>query len=134
MMSEELKPCPFCKHTKTKIYRSLNEDKYIVECTRCGCRTGTCYGEQNAIIVWNTRPIEDALREELERTQRREVYKRLAHYRVKLEQAQAKIDAMLPVVEAARQFVYQVCTHGDIDSAGKELFDLVTDKEKGGEE
>ena len=58
-MSEptELKPCPFCG-------KEMNDDNFF-SCDgypkACGCWEQTCTAE-DAIEVWNTRPLEDALR------------------------------------------------------------------------
>jgi Lar family restriction alleviation protein len=61
-MNEKLKPCPFCgsknivvAHTKKLfVYRSICKD-----CGADNCKLAET--EEDAIKLWNTRPIEDAL-------------------------------------------------------------------------
>ena len=64
----KLKPCPFCgNHANSKWFKS---DDFGIE-----CNTKSCYGiygfktEEDAIAQWQSRPIEDTLRAELERLQ-----------------------------------------------------------------
>ena len=65
----ELKPCPFCgntnlHHTETSIF-------HAVWCKDCGAMVDIDDGD--AIKLWNTRPLEDALQKriaELEEAQR----------------------------------------------------------------
>ena len=57
MSEEELKPCPFCgntnlHHTETSIF-------HAVWCKDCGAMVDIDDGD--AIKLWNTRPLEDAL-------------------------------------------------------------------------
>lgn len=58
-MSEDLKACPFCGN-------EMNDDNFF-SCDgypqACGCWEQT-HTAQEAVDVWNHRPIEDALREE----------------------------------------------------------------------
>ena len=58
-MKSELKPCPCC-HDGALVQHTYPDEKMIV-CTACGVSA--------EISVWNTRPIENALRAELEKTQ-----------------------------------------------------------------
>ena len=57
-MSEELRPCPFCKSNNTTLdYYEISgpqELGTIVVCNDCGASA-------KSIVDWNTRPIEDAL-------------------------------------------------------------------------
>lgn len=52
-MNEELKPCPFCGGTASKVF-----DKkwaYTVVCNRCAASTGLCWSEEQSIKMWNSR-------------------------------------------------------------------------------
>ena len=57
-MSEELRPCPFCKSNNTTLdYYEISgpqELGTIVVCNDCGASA-------KSIVDWNNRPIEDAL-------------------------------------------------------------------------
>ena len=57
-MSEKLKPCPFCGHKDI----GATDDGYAV-CAYCEARMDV----DTSNVSWNTRPIEDALRAEVER-------------------------------------------------------------------
>ena len=57
-MSEELKPCPFCGSTETRTNYALLPE---VICLGCDATIDTGYEMDDAIKLWNTRPIEDAL-------------------------------------------------------------------------
>lgn len=61
-MSEELKACPFCG-------KEMNDDNFF-SCDgypqACGCWEQT-HTAQEAVDVWQSRPIEDALREEIKK-------------------------------------------------------------------
>jgi hypothetical protein len=61
-MSEELKPCPFCGKEQSE-ENFFSCDGYP---QACGCWETTHSGEE-AVNVWNTRPIEDELRAEIAR-------------------------------------------------------------------
>jgi len=64
-MNEELKPCPFCgKHNLA----SFLTDNWgtIVYCIDCYENTSNNCTARADALDWNTRPIEDELRVELE--------------------------------------------------------------------
>jgi len=54
-MSEELRPCPFCGGTKICTEKGIN----LNYCDNCSAESN--------VEHWNTRPIEDELRAEIER-------------------------------------------------------------------
>jgi hypothetical protein len=64
----EIKACPFCGDTHPILDEPYNEDEYGVFCNvKCGA-TGPCDEDgEYAVKLWNTRPIEDALKAEIER-------------------------------------------------------------------
>ena len=73
-MSNELKPCPFCKCTTIRNTRSV--DRVMLWCVNCGAEISALQGKRsyeavlNALVfLWNTRPIEDALRKEIAQLQ-----------------------------------------------------------------
>ncbi len=58
-MSEELKPCPFCGSTEIRYgYGPLFP---VVWCNKCDAQVQDVDDVDDAIKLWNTRPIEDAL-------------------------------------------------------------------------
>ena len=68
-MSEALKPCPFCEKTASVINcpEEWNEGAVVVACDSCGGSAPVVFGVKDdpnphARALWNTRPIEDALR------------------------------------------------------------------------
>lgn len=71
----ELKPCPFCGGLNQTIegYLEYHFSEAFVQCDSCGARSETeeddllKKAKEKAIKIWNTRPIEDALRAENER-------------------------------------------------------------------
>jgi Lar family restriction alleviation protein len=67
-VSEELKPCPFCGCNAVLHKTGDTGDGYFVKCWGCDAETeGMLYGcDNDAIKQWNTRPIEDQLRAELD--------------------------------------------------------------------
>lgn len=65
-MSEELKRCPFCGEeneigTEYVELSCPQELGAFVICKQCGAMTRTCATVDEAIQLWNTRPVEDAL-------------------------------------------------------------------------
>lgn len=83
-MSDELKPCPFCGSSHIRnIENGMGQN--LTGCNSCGSRiTYQIEDLELAAKVWNTRPVEDALRAENERL--REALERFAN-----------IDLTLPV-------------------------------------
>jgi Lar family restriction alleviation protein len=63
-MTDELKECPFCGNTNIRLttFRGLP----AVVCDRCGAST-VSEQEYKAVAGWNARPMEYALRAEVER-------------------------------------------------------------------
>lgn len=67
-MSEDLKACPFCGSTA---HSGKHKNGWYVECdVPCGGVVGFCKTEEEAIEDWQDRPIEDALRAEIENKDR----------------------------------------------------------------
>ncbi len=67
-MSEELKPCRKCGSQNMEFMGGFSKGKYgIIICMRCYNVGSATESRDEAIKEWNTRPIEDALREENER-------------------------------------------------------------------
>ena len=68
----DLKPCPFCGASVTlennQSFKNPNSDTlYWIECSKCMAFDFESYTSVNLCIsAWNTRPIEDALRKEIE--------------------------------------------------------------------
>lgn len=69
-MNDELKPCPFCGGFKATIepvfIESFSTPRFCVICSDCGADSQVDLGQSGAEECWNTRPIEDALRAEIE--------------------------------------------------------------------
>lgn len=65
-MSDELKACPTCKG-EPKIYKVGGW--YKLQCIECLTTTPECFTEAEAIELWNTRPLEDALLADKERAE-----------------------------------------------------------------
>ena len=63
-MSDKLKPCPFCGAEDPAI--ECNGKWYYVACRKCDCISDGDLGQSGAVERWNTRPIEDDLRRQLE--------------------------------------------------------------------
>lgn len=61
-----LRPCPFCGD-EGKVFRfyasgGIGVDGYCVKCHNCNSETYIFQCKNDAIMAWNTRPLEDALR------------------------------------------------------------------------
>jgi Lar family restriction alleviation protein len=73
-MSDELKPCPFCgKSASIKVNHSvggMGGEGWLVWCDTCGAEGTWDLGKSGAIESWNTRPLEDAFRDALEKVSR----------------------------------------------------------------
>lgn len=54
MMSNELKPCPFCGG-KATLWQDLTADRQFHILCGCGGRVGWFETEEEAIRAWNTR-------------------------------------------------------------------------------
>lgn len=65
----ELKPCPFCGHNEYLETQYENGDHWVY-CDYCGATGSVHVGDNSEFDLWNTRPIEDALRAEVERLTR----------------------------------------------------------------
>ncbi len=63
---DELKACPFCGKNNGKIMYSDSRNWKWVHCDKCGADGPADLGESGAIEHWNTRPIEDDLRHQLD--------------------------------------------------------------------
>jgi len=61
-MSEKLKACPFCGEA----VRLITEPWQYIHCMNCHMEFGIHKVDHGISDRWNTRPIEDALRAELE--------------------------------------------------------------------
>jgi hypothetical protein len=61
-MSEELKPCPFCRSEAHRYYPIMQHDDTEFYC----CSNDDCIEPVLIKELWNTRPLEDALRKQLE--------------------------------------------------------------------
>lgn len=62
-----LKPCPFCgKNNWAEIEQCGG--LYNTYCQTCDCKVGGCgyLSKEDVILVLNTRPVEDALRQEID--------------------------------------------------------------------
>jgi len=59
----EFKPCPFCGSQNIKVLEYGNRKNFYCECEDCKALTpnpmNTDYTEEEAIVAWNTRHIED---------------------------------------------------------------------------
>ena len=73
MMTDELKPCPFCGSKAKIVYDDSNDDLHFagvrVCCQNlsCGAKGVPYFLSYDAIESWNARPLESALLAEIER-------------------------------------------------------------------
>ena len=69
-MSEKLRNCPFCGNhvemVNTKTYPNFERSPAYMKCRTCNYHIAA-FDDENLINRWNGRPIEDALRAELEK-------------------------------------------------------------------
>lgn len=65
MMTEELKPCPFCGRHEFFEPGEHPVDSFHVICTYCGAHGPAWSDYPRTERMWNERPIEDALRARL---------------------------------------------------------------------
>ena len=69
-MSEELKACPFCGSISVREGCDTPDAKWhYVECDDCHATSKADLGVSGAIENWQSRPIEDSLRKEIESLQ-----------------------------------------------------------------
>lgn len=55
-MMYELKPCPFCGADESFLSTvKIGEERYMVMCSDCGGRGGSCETEDEAEEAWNQR-------------------------------------------------------------------------------
>lgn len=71
-MSDELKPCPFCGGQHLSTTSALNV--HWITCIKCSISSAAPnhFGQDGLSVAWNTRPIEDELRKQLEEAKERE--------------------------------------------------------------
>lgn len=71
-MSEELKPCPFCREVPSlELKHELSLYKGCITCPKCGVSIEMFFETkrecvEDILAIWNSRPIEDALRARVE--------------------------------------------------------------------
>lgn len=63
----KLEPCPFCWQKDNKLHKSLESNGvwWVITCAGCGLER-TYKSKEQAIRAWNARPVEDALKTEVE--------------------------------------------------------------------
>ena len=66
MMSEELKPCPFCGMTSLTIEDNQKVQDVHVLCKDCGAKVSFEGIRYTVASRWNMRPIEHALEQRIE--------------------------------------------------------------------
>ena len=68
-MSEELKPCPFCRGEAMLCVSGSQDDKvwFYIVCGDCGTCSDHVSAKEIAVRIWNTRPEEERLKAENER-------------------------------------------------------------------
>ena len=118
-MSDELKPCPFCGSSNTTLdYYEISgpqELGTIVVCNDCGASA-------KSIVDWNTRPIEDALRAQLEKRTAELHYANTACMEMKneLDRLNAEIKTTDDLLKEATETIGAVvacCTYNSNDDA-----------------
>ena len=63
-MADELKPCPFCGKDRDVSIEHCGDKGWVVMCCWCEKEVSD-YDKAEAIKEWNTRPTEQALRDEI---------------------------------------------------------------------
>ena len=66
MSKETLKPCPFCGGEAVLCEIATGHPRFYMRCEDCHSEAGICATEEEAEMIWNSRPIEDALRKRVE--------------------------------------------------------------------
>jgi hypothetical protein len=64
---ETLKACPFCGLNLMDVHTPHNDESSITCSDAESCVSVSALGSKNLFRVWNHRPIEDSLREEVKR-------------------------------------------------------------------
>ena len=65
-MQNKLLPCPFCGgEAEIDIILGVDE-RWLVRCPRCFCKTTTFANKKSALITWNTRKPMERIVEQLE--------------------------------------------------------------------
>lgn len=65
MNDNELNPCPFCGKALALLGEPAGPDEYGVFCNNCGATGPMDADGEYAMVLWNVRPTEDALRRTL---------------------------------------------------------------------
>lgn len=126
---DKLEPCPFCGNKDVILadYRLVgNSTCWVITCLHCRLAMSGA-NKQLLLNLWNTRPAEEALKEELERLKTElGVQKNLT--------SQACFDAnrSYDEVEKWRQMLYDLLDKQAKFSADPEV--IVTNTEKGGDD
>lgn len=66
-MAEKLRKCPVCPDGIGTLWSVDQCNSVYAVCMNCGMRTRDYHTAEEAITVWNTRPAEERLREQLGR-------------------------------------------------------------------
>lgn len=120
----ELKPCPFCGKIPVCKEDEMSEGFYVVD-----CKTPMCYAHESgntvkeAIKNWNTRPIEDDLRRQLEEAQNK--LKQMQDYGCTIEEKDGyKCSLAVQLAERDRTITAMHCSMAEKD---KEITRLRTE-------
>jgi Lar family restriction alleviation protein len=122
-MTDELKACPFCGSDKIHLVAGMG---YYVKCLGCGQDTNICDYAKEAVTVWNTRPIEDALRKEIEELKMTEELKanRWGEIRTRLIKDFATDDLIEFSAHANAWAAYIAKKEEELDALRKEIEEL----------
>ena len=92
-MSDQLKPCPFCgsEPITPAIPIGVIDDDIPVECSNYECDASLMTFNKS---IWNTRPIEDALRKRVEKleNEKAELEEQIADLEGKVYELQDKLE------------------------------------------